>query len=216
MSAHPLLRRAAVFAALALPTAAANAALTNGDFSAGFDGWSGRAVTCTLCDGSDDLATDLNPPPGAFSGNFATGADGATIATSYDDNTVYWTQLWQVFTVDPLMGRATSLALDLTIGVVLSDDVTDLAIAVLQDPAGTLTPVDLLAGGPVDITAFAGRQAELYFEVSDFVDGQRDTLTVGDIRIEQVPLPATLLLLVPGLGLLAAGRRRSARPYQEL
>jgi hypothetical protein len=211
-----LLCQAAVLAALVLPTAAANAALTNGDFSAGFDGWSGRVVTCTLCDGTDDAPTDLSPPPGGFSGNFQTGPDGATIATSYNDNAVYWTQLWQVFTVDPLMGRATSLALDLTIDVVLSDDVNDLAIAVLQDPAGTLTPVDLLAGGPVDITAFAGRQAELYFEVSDFLDGLRDTLTVGDIRVEQVPLPATLLLLVPGLWLFAAGRCRSARPYRKL
>jgi|GEM_PF-2180995 len=188
--------------------------LANGDFSAGFDAWSGQVVSCTLCDGSDDVTTDLTPPPGAFTNNYATGSGSgagfATIATSFNSDGLYSTRLWQEFVVDSLSARATRLLLNYSIDVGLSDPTTDLAIAQLSDPDGLIATLDLLNGGPLDITAFAGRTAELYFEVSDFVDGERDWLRVGKLRIDQVPVPAPLLLMGAGLGLLAVRRRQNA------
>jgi hypothetical protein len=189
---------------------AAAAPLANGDFSAGFAGWIGQTIACgdVACTPGADVTTDLDPPPGAFTPNFDATGGAATIATSFSDNAVYSTSLRQLFDVDEIQGRNTGLALALDIDYALSDPFTDLVIAQLTDPSGSLPAKDLLDGGPVDITAYAGRAAEIYFEITDFVDGQRDTLTIGNISVEQVPAPAPLGLLMAGLGLLA-GRRLS-------
>ena len=189
---------------------AAAAPLANGDFSAGFTGWIGQTIACgdSFCDPADDVITSFEPPPGGFTPNFDATGGAATIATSFLDNDVYSTSLRQLFNVDEIEGRNTGLALALDIDYTLSDPFTDLVIAQLTDPSGSLPAKDLLDGGPVDITAYAGRTAEIYFEISDFFDGQKDTLTVDNISVEQVPAPAPLGLLMAGLGLLA-GRRLS-------
>ena len=192
---------------------AAAAPLTNGDFSAGFTGWSGQTIACgdVACTPGADVTTDLDPPPGAFTLNFDATSGAATIATSFLDNDVYSTSLRQLFDVDEIEGRNTGLALALEIDFTLTDPDTDLVIAQLTDPNGVLPAKDLLGGGPADITEYVGRTAEIYFEISDFFDGERDTLTVGNISVEQVPAPAPLVLLMAGLGLLA-GRRLSFQP----
>ena len=192
---------------------AAAAPLTNGDFSAGFTGWSGQTIACgdVACTPGADVTTDLDPPPGAFTLNFDATSGAATIATSFLDNDVYSTSLRQLFDVDEIEGRNTGLALALEIDFTLTDLDTDLVIAQLTDPNGVLPAKDLLGGGPADITEYVGRTAEIYFEISDFFDGERDTLTVGNISVEQVPAPAPLVLLMAGLGLLA-GRRLSFQP----
>jgi hypothetical protein len=172
--------------------------LTNGDFSAGFDGWSGEVF-----DLSGPVAVD--PLPGAYSGNFSTGPAGATLTTSYGVDEVYDVIMYQRFVVDTLAPGFTGLALLLDITYFLSDP-DDTVIAQLFDPNGVLATKDLLGGGPVDITEYAGRMAEILFQVTDF-DDVAEVLTVGNIRIEQVPVPAPLALLTLGLGLLA-GRGR--------
>lgn len=197
-------------AALALACAAGPAAaapLTNGDFSAGLDGWFGQTIACSDCDGTDDVIVGLDLLPGAYDGNFSVGAEGATLETSFNADGVYDVIMYQRFDVDMLEPRNTGLALDLNIDYELSNPFLDLVIAQLTDPNGVLPTKDLLDGGPVDITEYAGRSAEILFQVIDFFGDSPDRLTVGDIRIEQVPVPAPLGLLTLGLGLLA-GRRR--------
>jgi hypothetical protein len=200
-------------AALALACAAGPAAaapLTNGDFSAGFDAWVGQTIACSLCDGSDDLIVDLDPPPGAFGANLDASTGGALLSTSFVNDGVYWVELRQAFDVGDLMGRATGLELVLDITRSLTGPF-DLAIAQLTDPAGGLNSVDLLDGGAFDITGYAGRAAEISFIVADF-DDSVDTLTIDNIRVDQVPVPAPLTLLAVGLGLLAGRRRAVSQP----
>lgn len=196
-------------AALALALSANStvaAPLANGDFSTDFSGWLGQTIACSTCDGSDDDVVDLDPPT-STNANFALTAGAAILRTSFNDNGVYEISLRQQFDVDALTGRATGLALVLDLTYLLSDPTTDLVIAQLTDPTGTLATKDLLSGARLDITEYAGQTAELYFALTDFVDGDVDALSVDNIRIEQVPVPAPLALLGAGLGLLA-GRRR--------
>lgn len=203
-------------AALALACAAGPAAaapLTNGDFSAGLDGWFGQTISCsTVCDGSDDVVVDLDPPPGAFGTNFDAGTGAAILSTSFPANGVYQVELRQAFDVDDLMGRATGLELVLEITQSLTGTF-DLAIAQLTDPAGDLDSVDLLDGGGFDITGYAGRAAEIRFIVADF-DDEVDTLSIANIRIDQVPVPAPLALIGAGLGLITFRRRLRSQPSE--
>jgi hypothetical protein len=204
MSSYTLLRQAAVLAALAIPAGAAHAALVNGDFSGGFSSWAGEV----FIDGQPGPVA-VAPLPGAYTGNFSLGADGATLATTFLANNVYDVIMYQQFDVDTLAPRNTGLQLLLDITYFLSD-LADIVTAQLTDPNGVLSPKNLLGGGPVDITEYAGRTAEILFQVADF-DDVAETLTVGNIRIEQVPAPAPLALLTAGLGLLAGRRLRPSR-----
>lgn len=189
--------------ALACAAGPAGAApLTNGDFSAGFSGWAGEGF-----DLSGSVAVD--PLPGAYGDNFSTGPAGATLTTSFLADGVYDVIMYQQFVVDTLAPGFTGLALLLDITYFLSDP-DDTVIAQLTDPNGELAPKNLLGGGPVDITEYAGRTAEILFQVADF-DDIAETLTVGNIRIEQVPVPAPLALLTLGLGALAGRRLRLSR-----
>lgn len=198
MSSHALLRQAAMLAVLALPVGAADAALINGDFSTGFDGWSGQVF--------DGTATvDIDPLPGSYADNFSVDPNGATLITTFDTNGTSDVYLFQQFVVDAMEPKSIGLALLFDLDYDVDDDAVEL-FAQLSDPNGVLPTLSLAAGAPVDITAYAGRTAEVLFGVSNLF-GADDSLTVADIRIEQVPAPAPLALFAAGLGLLA-GRRR--------
>lgn len=179
--------------------------LTNADFADGFAGWTGATVACQVCDGSDDLIVELDPPPGAFDANFQISDNSAVLTTSFADDAIYEVRLWQEFVVDALTGRHFALLLNLGLGIDLSGPF-DFVLAQLSDPAGVLPGIDLLGAGPVDITAYAGQRAELLFAVVDY-DDVADQLRIGGLGIQQVPVPAPLLLLGLGIGLLAAQRR---------
>lgn len=199
---------AALLAAALLWSGGALAApLTNADFSSGFDGWLGQVVTCTDAACTDETLTAL-PDDASFAslpGNFSTVAGGAVLTTSFLNDGIYEVRLFQDFVVDSLTGRFTNLLLDFSLGLSLTGP-DDLAVASLGDPAGLLPTIDLLGGGPVDVTAYAGRAARLFFAVTDF-DDEADSLTIGGLGLTPVPVPAPALLLLGGLALLARRRR---------
>jgi hypothetical protein len=191
--------------------------LTNGDFSAGFDGWSGQVIACDdvgcINQTTTQVGADVGETPfAALPNNYAVAGGTATLTTSFNfpSDPVYDVSLTQVFAVDALMGRATSLLLHYVLGIELSnpdplDPFGDFATAFLGTTDKELTVLLVPGAGTLDITAFAGREVQLTFGITDF-DGVADSLTISGLAIERVPLPGTVLLLLTGLGLIA--RRR--------
>lgn len=219
----PVRRRAAVgpasgtavaLAALLCTGTAFAGPLVNGDFSAGFDGWSGQIITCNDSTCTSETTTAVGAgvgetPFASLPKNYAVAGGTATLSTSFASDLVYDVLLRQVFDVDVLTSGAIGLALNYVLGINLSDP-TDIATAFLSTTDGLLTVQLLPGGGPLDITAFAGRETQLTFGVTDF-DNDPDSLSIGGLAIKQVPLPATALLLLTGLGLIARRRTQTAR-----
>lgn len=194
----PYLQTLALAAGL-LCSAASSANLLNGDFSSGLDSWEGE-----LFDGT--TTTSVNPLPGGFGGNFDA-SSGAAVITNDDTN--WGVALFQDFTVQSLLNPANTLWLELDFSASLSDSF-DFVVAELVDLGGSLATLDI-SGGSVDITAWAGLNAEILFQVDDGDFTTGDFLTIDNIRITQhaasVPEPGiSVLFLSAGLALLA--RRR--------
>ncbi len=189
--------------------------LVNGDFGAGFNGWSGQVIACDDASCATETTTAVGSGAGqmpfaSLPNNYGVVSGTATLTTSFATDLVYDVLLTQVFDVDSIISGASGLALDYVLGINLSNP-TDIATAFLSTTDGALT-VQLLPGtGRLDITAFAGREAQLTFGLTDF-DGAADSLSIGGLVIEQVPVPATALLLLTGLGLVAHRRAQTPRP----
>jgi hypothetical protein len=173
---------------------AAQAGPFNGDFSSGFDGWMAEVTECTVCDGSDDSVTSLDPPPGIFTDNLSTASGSAVLTTSAS---VFAVDLFQRFVMPELAHEFAVLELSLDLGVELSDPL-EFFTAQLNDTAGSLPTLSLFGGGVFDVSDYAGLDVEILFGISDF-DSEPDRLRVDNIAVKVVPVPAALLLLVTGL-----------------
>lgn len=201
----PYLQTIALAAGL-LCSAASSANLLNGDFSSGFDDWQGQ-VTYNDPASPDPMFPDsINEIVNPLTGNF-NASTGAAVITNDDTN--WAVALFQQFTVQSLLNPANTLWLELDFSsTVSSDDDYVLAELVdLSDPFSTLN----ISSGTVDITAWAGRSAEIFFLIEDGFNDTGDFLTIDNIHITQhaasVPEPGTsALFLSAGLALLA--RRR--------
>lgn len=210
-----------VFSFSLLLSSISSAALINGDFSSGFTGWSGEVATYNLDTFTDSgifpatSPLDTNYP----SNYFLTGAGGAKISTSTavvggDAVDTYFVSLYQDFTVDSVAAGST-----LTLSLGVTSDLSDSFDGAVQliDLSGSLSDVDLTAGGSFDVTNWAGvSTAQLAFFVSDedySLDiGVFDMLTVSNILFTEtqgpgstVPVPSSILLL--GLGMLALRKK---------
>lgn len=188
-----------------LPSSLLAAPLTNGDFSAGFDAWSGEVTDIFF------TTTPVDPLPGAFTDNYdaSTGEAVLTTTTLVDD--IFSVILVQGFDVGSVTaGNSLVLSYDLSVALT---SVNDLAFAQLSFGGGSA--IDLLGGSSVDITALAGQTVELLFGVEDF-DDLADTLTVDNIVITEViasaptPVPGSLPLLMLGLVGFVVMRRKAA------
>ncbi len=197
----PYLQTIALAAGL-LCSAASSANLLNGDFSSGFDNWEGEVF--------DGAATTVSPLPGSFGDNFDA-SSGAAVITNDDIN--WAVTLFQDFTVQSLLNPANTLWLELDFSSSVSAPFSDFVVAELVDLGGSLATLDI-SGGSVDITSWAGLNAEILFLVEDGDFDTGDFLTIDNISITQhaasVPEPGSLaLFLSAGLALLA--RRRLFR-----
>lgn len=214
---HRLLPAVGLLALGAFVGTARAGPIVNGDFSAGFGGWSGQVITCNDSACASETPTAVGAGAGetpfaSLPNNYAVVSNTATLTTSFASDLVYDVLLTQVFDVDTLFtGGPAGFVLRFVLGFALSDPLGDIATAFLGTTDGLLT-VQLLPGtGPLDITAFAGREVQLTFGLTDF-DGLPDGLSISGLAIEQVPLPATALLLLTGLGLVVRRRVQTARP----
>lgn len=184
-------------------TGLANAGLVNGDFSSGFTGWSGEVTS----DGTGTLPADTPQvvDPATFASNYSASGGAAQIQTADASPDIYSVVLFQDFTIDPIAVGST-LSLSLSITTSLTSPIDDFAFAQLEDLSGTLGPIDLLAGGTFDVTAWAGSNATLSFGVSDADFLYPDIITVSTIVFAetvspqgQVPAPGALWLVIAPL-----------------
>lgn len=187
-------------AALAVP-------LQNGDFTAGFDHWTGQLIDVDFVD------TTWGPAEMSASSLYQLPGGGrATLAT---DSTYFRTGLLQEF---DLIGSG-SVALSFDYQWELSDSLggLDLVQGVLVPGMGL---VDLLPGvdksapvgagsAEIDLTPFIGERLSILFFVEDGGDDRPDRLTLGNVRLtwSSVPAPAPWLTLCVGAALLAVRRR---------
>jgi len=174
----------------------------NGDFSS-FTGWSGAVR------GGSDPPVTVNPTTDA---RFALPQSG--FAGLYNDSSFYEVVLSQGFDLD---ASARTLRFDYAWALTAGDpDNPDLVQAVLwladRSVFIDLFPLSLDTSAPsgsgsqiADISALAGSQVLLEFVLQDGDFDELDWFEIGHVAIvsEQVPLPATLALLLPGLGLCA-------------
>lgn len=200
------LQCAVAFTASAMP-------LANGDFSAGFDGWTG--VVSDIF----SFETLVDPLPGAFPDNFNASTGAAVLTTSTIADDIFSVVMFQTFDL-PTIAPGETLKLFYEVTAVLSDvdpNFGDLAFAQLDHGSGFLDSIDLLGTGMQDITALAGETVGLLFAVEDFDGGIScfvdcdDVMTIDNIAIAviaaSVPEPASLGLFA--LAIVAAGAARS-------
>jgi len=173
-----------------------SAALTNGDFSSGFNGWEGEVTDLSF---PTPVTTAVSPLPGSFSNNYTTPVSGgALLTTTTLDNDIWSVGLFQDFSIDSISAGST-LQLSLDIAFSLSDTVGDFILAELSNSSSTL---DISAGGIFDITSWGGTNATLSFLVED-IDDISDSLSIANIAITEIPAtvpePTTVLLISAGL-----------------
>ncbi len=179
---------------------APSVALQNGDFSSGFDNWTGE-----VSDVDTFSITPVDPLPGVYSNNYQVLGGGLaqlmTTSTNNPPNNIWSVAIFQDFLIPDLSVLGNSLELNLSVSWSLSNLGLDFASAQLVDQADPLSTLNLVGGGVFDITGWAGKNASLQFVVQDG-DDQDDWLQVGNISITEktaaIPEPATWLLIVTG------------------
>jgi hypothetical protein len=179
---------------------APSVALQNGNFSSGFDNWTGE-----VSDVDTFSITPIDPLPGGYSDNYQILGGGLaqlnTTSTNNPPNDIWSVALFQDFLIPDLSVLGNSLELSLSVSWSLSDLGLDFASAQLVDLADPLSTLSLAGGGKFDITGWAGKNASLQFVVQDG-DDQDDWLQVGNISITEktaaIPEPTTWLLILTG------------------
>ncbi len=181
------------------------AGLQNGDFSSGFNGWSGQDDLNNY----DSTQMDASNSPD----HFTIDGEAAKLSTQYDNGGSYLVTMFQDFTMPTLSAAGNSLWLDFDFDVLL-DDVAggDYWYAQIGDGLGGLTDIDVTGAGPFDVTSFAGLNVQILFGLENNSGGDDwlkiDNVTITEeIQANNVPEPGVFALL--GLGALMLRRKIS-------
>lgn len=209
----PMTLPIAALTACLMTTTAIAGPLQNGDFSSGFDAWTGEVTDDSFVD------TQLTPAQMAVSPLYQLPGGGAV--DLFNDATFFHTSIFQAFDL-PNIAAGDALSLSFGYDWALTDDIDffDFVQAVLD--FGGASPIDLFAGldtsaptatGNIDwdVTAIAGQAVTLLLAVDD-ADFLPDRLTIDNITITHTsaaaPAPGTALLLL--LALVGMHRVRRA------
>ena len=181
------------------------ATLVNGDFSDGFNGWMGQVTNLS------DVTTNLNPPPGPFTGNFDASTHKAVLRSTTLENGIWAVFLFQQFVLDtPAPGKRLQLTYELSF-LLSNENAGDTAFAQLTHGPGLSRTINLLGMSRLDVTDLRGQTVELLFGLEDF-DDLRDEMMLDNVAItaESAPMPepGTAGLLALGAGLLLGAIRR--------
>jgi hypothetical protein len=182
------------------------ASILNADFSQGFDHW--QAQVSQFDPLSADSTTQTGPIAPLFPESFSLSDNRLTLTTALQQDLENWSLvLFQDLQFDALAsGQSLWLSLNIMAWLSTSDD---FYFAQLRD-LSTNDVLDLTAGGSFDISSWIGRSLTLEFGLQDNDFQLGDMLEISDLNLSiannTVPMPATILLLLPALWLLRCGR----------
>ncbi len=183
------------------------AGLQNGDFSSGFNNWSGQ-VDYSVDYNSTQM--DATTTPDFFT---IEGTDNvARLSSNYDFIAdIGWAvTLFQDFTMPTLTAAGNTLQLGFDFTVQLDDTVGgDNWYAQLTDQSGSgLSPLDITSG-LADVTSFAGLDVQILFGLENIAGGddwlQIDNVSITQKQASNIPEPGIFALL--GLGALMLRRK---------
>jgi len=193
----------------------ANANLISPDFGAGIADWQVEIM------GDPDPASPVVLPGDAADlvDVVMSGTNTVTIQPAVTNYNGSPTEIWSVVLFQDFMltpssaGSTFALAVDILSGVSSAAD--DFIFAQIRDLDNNMGPLDLLAGGVFDVSAWVGVNSTIEFGVIDGDFLLQDFLTVSNLSItetiSQVPAPALGALFVFAVILLGAKRRNAVK-----
>lgn len=164
----------------------AHATLLNMDFSAGFTNWSAEIIDNSLGSALVD--------PTAYPDNFSSSINSVSLTTSND--------YWSVVLFQDLMFSPTGAGLMLSLNVITATTAdNDFYFVQLRDLA-TDDILDLSNGGTFDISLWTGINLSFEMGIQDVDSDPVDLLTINNITLSQVDVPAPSSVVLFALGLL--------------
>jgi hypothetical protein len=183
-----------------------SAALQNGDFTDGFEHWTGETTDISFTD--ETWTASEMQGPSLVSALFEIPVGGGEV-TLFTDNTYYHTGIFQAFDVNASQGGPITISFDFNWALTDNVDRFDFVQASLDHAGGledlfdSLDKSALTASGSInyDITNLAGEPVTLSFFVEDGGDDIPDQLTIGNIQVNVAvaPIPGTAILVAAGL-----------------
>jgi len=182
------------------------AALQNGDFTDGFEHWTGETTDISFTDETWTASEMEGPSPVSALFEIPVGGGEVTFLT---DNTYYHTGIFQAFDVNSAPAGPVTISFNFNWALTDNIDRLDFVQASLDHAGGLedlfegLDKTALTASGSInyDITNLAGEPVTLSFFVEDGGDDVADRLTIGNIQVNAAaaPIPGTAVLVALGL-----------------
>ncbi len=184
-------------------SASSQASLLNSDFSNNLQGWS---TQYDYVDTNGIVQTGNDP----HSQIYQTSIQQVSLNTLFTDpgNEVFNVSLSQVFSLEPIMAGE-QWWFNADVNTVLSNDQQDFVIAGLFNLTNG-EDIQLAELNRIDLTAWAGHDIELFFNLTDGDFMPEDSVTISNLSIERVAVVSEpgLLALFAATGLMLVRRRK--------